>query len=571
MLEHLRTFYSGEGRRGMPSWSLLPYTGSKYSPYNRWVKLATCLLLAGAGYILFLTTGGFPPKAWVLLLGVLPQLPGLWATQGLGVLLPLIGLLLFSFSLLVLWSLIILGISQTLVHLWSAFHRREGFSNDLDDSAFISEEEAQYPYQSQPRLESAYAMHSTRIQPESYYESAQQTPQWFEEQQSRPMLQARQFQQPSFQQIQALRGAVPAYEPVVGAGRRQASPPQAPARPYMRQAGAQHAHLRLIPGQVEPEQDFPEAPAELLAGAQAIEEAELDTRPLDTDEERTVPNTVRDDDEQEATLRLVIGIGLDPGLVRKDRPNEDSLFAIQGIRSTNNDESVPAGLFVIADGMGGHANGGDASRLAVREISNIIVPALLRDDGTSNRDEQDEEEFFVNLLRDGVQRANHAIYQRNRNRPDMMGTTITTALVVDTTAYVVNVGDSRTYLYRAEDGLVQVTRDHSTVARLVEEGEIEPDEIYTHPQRNQIYRCLGEDPVIETDTFVVPLEPDDILLLCSDGLWEMVRDPAIEKIIASSSHLPGQISNILVQAALNGGGADNISVVVVGVVETTLS
>ena len=190
---------------------------------------------------------------------------------------------------------------------------------------------------------------------------------------------------------------------------------------------------------------------------------------------------------------------------------------------------------------------------------------------TNNRDEQDEEEFLLNLLQDGVQRANNAIYQRNRTMPDMMGTTITTALVVNTTAYIINVGDSRTYLYRAEDGLVQITRDHSTVARLVEEGEIEPDEIYTHPQRNQIYRCLGEDPIVETDTFVVPLEPDDILLLCSDGLWEMVRDPIMEKIIASSSHLPAQISNILVQAAINGGGADNISVVVVGVVETTLS
>jgi serine/threonine protein phosphatase PrpC len=254
--------------------------------------------------------------------------------------------------------------------------------------------------------------------------------------------------------------------------------------------------------------------------------------------------------------------------VRKDRPNEDSLFAIQGIRTTEYGP-VPAGLFVIADGMGGHANGGDASRLAVREISNIIVPALLRDDSDQSRDEQDEQEFLLNLLKDGVQRANLAIYQQNSTMSQMMGTTITTALVVDTTAYIINVGDSRTYLYRVEDGLVQITRDHSTVARLVEQGEIKPDEIYTHPQRNQIYRCLGEHSTVEMDTFVVPLQPDDILLLCSDGLWEMVRDPAIEKIMASSSHLPAQISNILVQAALNEGGADNISTVVVGVVKTT--
>src|SRR5262249_10953033 len=156
--------------------------------------------------------------------------------------------------------------------------------------------------------------------------------------------------------------------------------------------------------------------------------------------------------------------------------------------------------------------------------------------------------------------ANRAIYQRNHTMPDMMGTTITAALVVDSTAYVINVGDSRTYLYCVAEGLEQITRDHSTVARLVEEGEIEPDEIYTHPQRNQIYRCLGEDATIPMDTFVVPLQPDDILLLCSDGLWEMVRDPIMEKIIDSSSHVPAQISNMLVQAALNQGGADNISV-----------
>jgi serine/threonine protein phosphatase PrpC len=273
-----------------------------------------------------------------------------------------------------------------------------------------------------------------------------------------------------------------------------------------------------------------------------------------------------EDEEQEATLRLDFSIGLDPGLVRKDRPNEDSIFAIQGIRTTSSGP-VPAGLFVVADGMGGHANGRDASRLATRTISDIIVPTLSHDE---SEDEEDEQELLQDLLKDGVHRANLAIYQRNREAPDMMGTTITAALIVNTTAYVVNVGDSRTYLYRADIGLNPITRDHSHVANLVKAGEIKPDEIYTHPQRNQIYRCLGEHATVEADTFTVPLQPDDILLLCSDGLWEMVRDPAMEKIIASSSHLPAQISNILVQAALNHGGADNISVIVVGIVKTTL-
>jgi serine/threonine protein phosphatase PrpC len=469
--------------------------------------------------------------------------------------LPLIGLLLFSLSLLILWSAIVLGISQTIVHLWSASHQQEHFPIDHDESAWDQEQQAQPPSQAQPRLQSAHTMNLAFTPSNRYSEPQQYTPQLLAKPQSRPKSQMYQLQQP--QQMQPLRGAVPTYEP---------APPS--TRPYVHHTGAQFAHLQLIPEQLEPAQNFAEdsEDEEWFAEEQDIEE--LNTRPMYGSEDRHTARN-EDDDEQEATLRLVIGIGLDPGLVRKDRPNEDSLFAIQGIRTTENGP-VPAGLFVIADGMGGHANGGDASRLAVREISNIIVPALLRDDSDDSRDEHDEQEFLLNLLKDGVHRANLAIHQQNRAMSQMMGTTITTALVVDTTAYIVNVGDSRTYLYRAEDGLVQITRDHSTVARLVEQGEIKRDEIYTHPQRNQIYRCLGEHPTVEMDTFVVPLQPDDILLLCSDGVWEMVRDPAIEKIVASSSHLPAQISNILVQAALDGGGADNISTVVVGVVLTTL-
>jgi serine/threonine protein phosphatase PrpC len=102
---------------------------------------------------------------------------------------------------------------------------------------------------------------------------------------------------------------------------------------------------------------------------------------------------------------------------------------------------------------------------------------------------------------------------------------------------------------------------------MVENGVITREDIYTHPRRNQIYRCLGEHASVEIDTFVVPLLPNDVLILCSDGLWEMVHDPDLEKIIASSAYSPGQLSTLLVQAALNNGGADNISVVVVRVAD----
>ncbi|GAC1359657.1 MAG: hypothetical protein NVSMB44_09880 [Ktedonobacteraceae bacterium] len=264
--------------------------------------------------------------------------------------------------------------------------------------------------------------------------------------------------------------------------------------------------------------------------------------------------------------RLIVSIGLDPGIKRRDAPNEDSIFAIQGERVTDNG-SMPAGLFVVADGMGGHANGREASRMAIHSISDTIVPSLLRD--VSGRDAAEEETIFQDMLKDGVHRANLSIYRRNRETvPEMMGTTLTAALIANSTAYIGNVGDSRTYLYRPSEGLRQITRDHSEVARLVESGAITPEEIYTHPNRNRIYRCLGERASVDMDTFTEPLQPGDVLILCSDGLWEMVREPALEKLIAASAHNPTQLSAILVQAALNHGGADNISVVVVGFLQT---
>ncbi len=99
--------------------------------------------------------------------------------------------------------------------------------------------------------------------------------------------------------------------------------------------------------------------------------------------------------------------------------------------------------------------------------------------------------------------------------------------------------------------------------RLVENGVIQPEDIYTHPRRNEIYRSLGHHPSEDLDTFILALQPEDLLLLCSDGLWEMVRDAQIQQIIASMLRQPTGISAALVQAALEGGGKDNISVIVV--------
>jgi len=287
--------------------------------------------------------------------------------------------------------------------------------------------------------------------------------------------------------------------------------------------------------------------------------SDLPTLPLppngQLDANRTQPYTVKRVSAR--NLSMAVGTRTDPGIKRKYKPNEDSLLAIQGPLA-NNSQLQQFGLFVVADGMGGHANGQDASRLAIQTIINYMLPALSRGD-----DLQDE--GFMKLLADGVQQANLAVHKHNQEQRADMGTTMTAALVVGSMAYVANVGDSRTYLYREPEGLSKITRDHSVVASLVDAGVIKPDDIYTHPKRNQIYRSLGEKPVVEVDTFKVQLQPGDKLLLCSDGLWDMVRDPVIQQVMRMPIPDPTQTGEELIKAALHGGGEDNVSVIVVDV------
>ena len=254
-----------------------------------------------------------------------------------------------------------------------------------------------------------------------------------------------------------------------------------------------------------------------------------------------------------SAVYLDISTALDTGIKRRGKPNEDSLLALPAISNACGGVQ-PVGLFIVADGMGGHGNGQEASRLAISALRDALKLALVG---------SPEDDNYEQVLAEGAHTANLAVYRRNRQQQSDMGTTLAVALVIGNTAYIANVGDSRVYLYRESEGLAQITRDHSSVARLVEAGAITPDEVYSHPKRNEIYRSLGHQSTVKVDTFNVPLQVGDLLLLCSDGLWEMVRDSTIERIMESTLPDVSQVCDELRQAALEGGGKDNISVIAV--------
>ncbi len=243
-------------------------------------------------------------------------------------------------------------------------------------------------------------------------------------------------------------------------------------------------------------------------------------------------------------------------------------------------EGVSRGLFIVCDGMGGHLGGECASHWAVETVKHELADLFsvrdpratvhLSEEGLeAGRDDlrtrQTEASLFEVRLQQAVQRANQVVFTYAQNKPDKAGdagTTITMALISDVYGIFANVGDSRTYLYR-EGKLRQVTRDHSLVARMLELGQISPQEVYSHPQRNVIYRSLGQKRDVQVDTFVEILQPGDWLLLCSDGLWEMVQDEAAIAEMLVSAGSPEKACAQLVEAANRAGGEDNIGVVVV--------
>jgi protein phosphatase len=231
---------------------------------------------------------------------------------------------------------------------------------------------------------------------------------------------------------------------------------------------------------------------------------------------------------------------------RKRDHNEDkySTYLVDG----------SSGFFIVADGMGGHAAGEVASQMAIQEITQSATAGWNR---MAQGGSPDAARGYINAW---ITKANQKIFALGQAKRNNMGTTLTAAFVANGQVYAANVGDSRTYLVR-EGQLYPLTRDHSLVASLVQAGLLEPEAVYNHPQRNEIFRSLGQQSDVNVDVFEpVPLQPGDRLLLCSDGLWEMVRESEMQEILARNPD-PQSACNELTRVANEHGGEDNITVV----------
>jgi len=259
-----------------------------------------------------------------------------------------------------------------------------------------------------------------------------------------------------------------------------------------------------------------------------------------------------------ATIRLVVGQRSDAGQVRS--LNEDSLLVLS-LAPTYESRTAPVlGLYAVADGMGGHEGGEVASKLALQVLAREVLASIALPE-IGGRHAPEEE--IAARLQGAALAANDAVYLARQKRGNDMGTTLTAVLIRDDQLFVAHVGDSRAYRWNA-NGLEQLTTDHSVVASMVASGQAAPEEIYTHPHRSVIYRCIGDQPVVEVESNILPLAPGDRLLVCSDGLWEMIRDEGIEDVLMQESE-PQAACDLLVKHANVAGGEDNISVILIQV------
>ena len=242
-------------------------------------------------------------------------------------------------------------------------------------------------------------------------------------------------------------------------------------------------------------------------------------------------------------MLLVSGHKSDKGLVREN--NEDSIYV--------NDK---VGVYVLADGMGGHEGGEMASNIAVNTIAKILYSAY------ADRQKKN----FQQIVHRALQKANEEIILFRKGDINLanMGTTVVISIFLDKVYYYTHLGDSRVYLYKKEESLIQLTTDDSLVIEMVKQGKISEDEARTHNLRHIVTRYLGIPELLLPEVQRCDIEINDCIILCSDGLTNMLSDKEILSILRGNiSRGPQSVCNTLVDRANKNGGEDNISIIVI--------
>ena len=235
--------------------------------------------------------------------------------------------------------------------------------------------------------------------------------------------------------------------------------------------------------------------------------------------------------------------------------NEDALFALT-TSLTSDHSNLPFGFYIVADGMGGHQHGEIASGIAIRSMASYIVSKLFVP--LLSVKQVTPEESLQEIMQTGVQEAHRSITKQVPGG----GTTLTAALILGEQITIAHVGDSRAYLIDDQGKLEALTRDHSLVKRLVELGQLSIEEAAVHPQRNVLYRALGQGEPFDPDIKTMRLPESGSLLICSDGLWGVVPEEEISRLVNADTP-PEQICQALVDSANAAGGPDNITAILV--------
>jgi len=299
-----------------------------------------------------------------------------------------------------------------------------------------------------------------------------------------------------------------------------------------------------------------EADLEPPPGKIVVARIEDDSRHFLVLGEKTEPERRAETPAKPKSFRLLVGQRSDPGHVRA--LDEDSLFVFTLAPTYLSRTGPTLGLFAVADGMGGHAGGEVASKMALQVLVERVLQTMILSEVSG---ELVLEEDILALLRQATIAANDDVYLARKKRENDMGTTLSTVFIRDDRLFLAHVGDSRVYRFNAE-GLEQLTTDHSVVASMIANGQAKPEELYSHPHRSIVYRCIGDKPVVEVDTDILPLAPGDRIILCCDGVWEMLRDEGVEDVMMQEAD-PQAACDLLVRRANAAGGDDNISVIVV--------